>query len=237
MKSPAEYLIKRGYLSPQFEKRFKNLSDTNLIKMLESTVAQERTAAARLLQHKKNILSIHSLCQALENERSLYSKIAISKALGSMGVKPLSFLIGMLGKIGRNQYKQTPAKLFKKTNYPLPRDIVARTITKIGPVALPALEKILLKGELSQIYEAIDSIGYISFYSNEHRSLKYLFLCLKQNKDNNLLIWKIVRALEAFPLPKSEKFLQSVVATSKNRILILEATRSLKQISKNRGDY
>ena len=236
MKSTYQSLVKRGYSNTQIEERCNKLDEASLEKMLGSSTPQERTSAARVLGRRKHTASIQALSIALENEKSLYSKIAISEALGSMGIKAVPYLIGMLGKIGRNQYKQMPNELFKKTNYPLPRDIAARTIIKIGPPALPALEEILIRGELWQIYEAIDSIGYISFYSHEQRSLKHLFKCLKQHDDDELLTWKIIRALEAFPLPKSKKFLQTFLVSSKNKMLTLEAARSLKQISKNKCD-
>ena len=120
MKSTYQSLVKRGYSNTQIEERCNKLDEASLEKMLGSSTPQERTSAARVLGRRKHTASIQALSIALENEKSLYSKIAISEALGSMGIKAVPYLIGMLGKIGRNQYKQMPNELFKKTNYPLP---------------------------------------------------------------------------------------------------------------------
>ncbi|MBY9007175.1 MAG: hypothetical protein KGD63_10500, partial [Candidatus Lokiarchaeota archaeon] len=139
-------------------------------------------------------------------------------------------LVILLGKIGKNQYKALPKKPFKKNNYPLPRDIIARTLTKIGVDALPFLMEILQNGSKTQISEAIDSIGYISYYSNDSSSLPCLWTCLEKYKDNKVIFWKIIRSFQSFQDDQVVIFLNYIKMNSKYQEIQWEAERSLKQI-------
>ncbi len=233
MKSTDAQMILRGFADEECIGRFENLNVNEIIKLLYSNVSQERTAGAVIAGKRKMTEAIPDLCYALQIEKKLYSKIAISEALGSIGVKAMPALAALLGKIGSNQHKTLPVKSFAKKNYPLPRDIAARTIIKIGIDALPYLENVLKKGETVQSSEAIDAIGHIAYYKNEKRSLPFLRKCLNAHRSNNLIVWKIVRAFEAFDDGEVIAYLNEILNDSDAQsILKLEAKRSLLQIGK-----
>ena len=221
---------KRGQTTPQADNAFAALSDVALIKLLGDSSAQKRTSAAKLLGKKRSIRAVSPLCQQLAKEKALYTKIAISEALGNIGEAALPELIKLLGKIGDNQHRGLPKSIFKKWNYPLPRDIAARTIVKVGTLALKPLSNILKTGNETQVLEAIDAIGYISFYFKDQSSFPALIEALNKYKTNPVIIWKIIRALEAFPNDESSTILQNFLFESEIPALRWEAARSLGQI-------
>ncbi|AOT72470.1 hypothetical protein [Geosporobacter ferrireducens] len=90
--------------------------------------------------------------------------------------------IEYLGKVGKNQYKELPDKPFDKNNYPLPRDIISRTICKVGIPALKHLRECLYTGSYEQILEAIDAIGFISFYEYDN------------SRQNDIIILKVCKS-------------------------------------------
>ena len=122
-------------------------------------------------------------------------------------------------------------KTIKKSNYPLPRDIIARTIIRIGEVALSDLEEIIKLGERDQILEAIDAIGFITFYSLNDRSLPFLWQVLEKYPNDALLTWKVVRAFESFPDTEVISFLKQILDQNKLIGITNEARRSLTQIN------
>lgn len=73
-----------------------------------------------------------------------------------------------LGKIGNNQHKVLPSNGFNKNNYPLPRDIIARTLAHMNEVILPELLDVLKSNNILAIREVIDAIGFICFYHKIH---------------------------------------------------------------------
>ncbi|MFH1288119.1 MAG: HEAT repeat domain-containing protein [bacterium] len=223
---------KRGYTTEAENNPFISKSDNELIYLLKSNNPKERTSAAIILGQKKAKKAISTLCEQLKNEKALYSKIAISEALGEIGKPAIDELIKYLGKIGTNQHKALPKNIFNKWSYPLPRDIIARTICKIGNSVLADLNKVLAKGNKKQIYEAVDAIGFISFYSEDRTSFEILEKLLQKYNDDEILKWKITRALSAFPSKESEKVLLNMLKTSKGPELKWEAIRSLGLICK-----
>lgn len=232
MKSTPDDLAKRGFIEEDYEKHFENHTIVEILELLVSRNPKERTVAAKLLGKRKNKTTISPLCNALRIEKKLYSKIAISEALGKIGIDALPNLIELLGKIDCKQHKKLPSKPFKKKNYPLPRDIAARTIIKMGKEALPYLEKFILSGEQFQVSEAIDAIGYITYYTKDLRSLNNLKKCLKKYQDIRLIQWKIIRAYESFPTEDVINYLNQVLKTESDNTLFWEAKRSLEQIKR-----
>ncbi|MFH1188583.1 MAG: HEAT repeat domain-containing protein [bacterium] len=218
---------KRGFTTETENNLFIKKSDLELIHLLKSNNPKERTSAATLLGRRKSKRAISALCEQLKDERALYSKIAISEALGEIGLPSINNLIKYLGKIGTNQHKTLPKNIFCKWSYPLPRDIIARTICKVGDSALADLNRVLSKGDRKQIYEAIDAIGFISFYSGNKILFESLIELLSKYKDDEIIEWKIIRALSAFPNKKSENFLLNLFKTSQKPALKWETIRSL----------
>ncbi len=221
---------RRGFTTKEEDENFFVLSNNDLIDNLQSTIPKIRTSAAKILGKRKCSLAINPLCKQLTKEDKLYTKIAICQALENIGETAVPILIGYLGKVGHNQYKQLPPKFFDKWNYPCPRDIVARTIAKIGEPALPYLIKILATKNLEQTSEAIDAIGKISFYSKNFKAQSALKKCLQKYLNNELIVWKIIRALEAFPVDDSIQILEKYLKNGEQKMLRLEAIRSLAQI-------
>jgi len=217
---------KRGQVTGQFIEIFIDKADSDLIKMLSGDSANERTAAAVLLGNRKCILAVGPLCKQLTLEKSLYSKIAISEALGKIGEPAVPYLIALLGKIGNNQHKFVPEGESKKKSYPLPRDIAARTITKVGTPALKYLEKEILSGERESVLEALDAYGFIAYY-NHYKEDSAIIEAYNKYKADELIIWKIIRSFQAFPTNKVQNILRGIIDGCKCSGHQVEAKRTL----------
>jgi len=223
--------IKRGQITPGFIQPYTDLPDEKLYKLLSSSLPQERTTAAYILGQRKKPESIPILCSAFQTTKTLYTRIEISNSLAKIGKIAVPALLELLGTIGSNQHKNLPAKNFEKKNYPLPRDIVARTIIRIGPPAIPGLLKVLQDGKRQQILEAIDAVGYISFYMkpNDPEIETELLVAYSKHIDDSLVRWKIVRAFQAFGTQKIQNLLEEIFEHDPFPAIRQEAIRSLKQ--------
>ncbi len=224
---------KRGFVSNEEISFFESLSDSEINELLHSNEATERTTAASILGKRRISGSIFPLIEALKKEKALYSKIAISEALGNMGEAAALELVPVFGKIGTNQHKTLPTNPFEKWNYPLPRDIVARTVTKIGETALAPILQSIPKMEKEALSEAIDAIGFISFYSKNKSGFRPIINLLNIYKNDDLIVWKIIRALQSFPSAETEKTLEHHLVKHSQPAIKWEAARSLGQICKN----
>ena len=107
---------KRGFTTEVENNLFISKSDIELISLLKSNNPKERTSSATILGQRKSEKAIFALCEQLKNEKALYSKIAISEALGKIGKPAINKLVKYLGKIGNNQHKTLPNKIFIKTD-------------------------------------------------------------------------------------------------------------------------
>jgi hypothetical protein len=222
--------INLGEVSEKEIKEFSNYTDNELIELLKSSKPIERTCAAKILGDRKSEVAIDALCQALMIEKSLYSKIAISEALGQVGIKALPSLIKLLGKIGNNQHKNISEKAFEKKSYPLPRDIVARTITKIGESALVILIESAPGLHKESLSEAIDAIGFISYYSKNIWAWDVLKKLFEVYKTDDLISWKLIRAMQAFPSKETIEILEYQKINHSKIAIRKEAERSIAQI-------
>jgi len=229
MKSTKEQLKNRGFVDAGFENKYQDTNFELRIALLKSKLPTDRTIAARLLANNGDRSTIVSLIEALINEKKLYSKIEICNSLVSFGIEAVSPLIGILGTIGNNQHNEVPKTHFKKDNYPLPRDIASRTLIRIGTIALPDLLNVLHSNNVISLSEAIDTIGFICFYEPQNNVFELLKKCFDNNIDNDLIKWKLFRAMSAFP--ESESFLKEQLQLS-NDELKLEIERSLSLINK-----
>lgn len=229
MKSKIGQVENRGFVAAGIENKYLNKTFEQRIVLLKSKLPTDRTLGARLLTKNSYISTVDYLIDALINEKKLYSKIEICNSLVSFGIDAVIPLIGLLGKIGNNQHKEVPETDFKKDSYPLPRDIASRTLIRIGTKAIPDLLKILDSNNLIRLSEAIDTIGFIYFYNPQINGFGLLKKCFDSNVYNNLIKWKIFRAMSAFP--ESESFLREQLKLS-NEPLKLEIERSLSLIKK-----
>lgn len=229
MKSTIEQLEKRGFVAVGFEKKYLDTTFIQRIMLLKSKCPTERTLGARLLTKNADLSTIDHLIEALINEKMLYPKIEICNSLVTFGMEAITPLIGLLGSIGNNQHKEVPITVFKKNNYPLPRDIAGRALIRIGTKTIPDLLKIMEGDDLMKLSEAIDAIGFICFYNHQAGVFGFLKKCFEANAENNLILWKIFRAMSAFP--ESESFLKKELQQT-NEPLKLEIERSLLLIRK-----
>lgn len=233
MKSDIKQLENRGFVSPDVIKNTGTLPIDKIKQMLVSVVPVERTTAAKLIELTNDSSFIPYLCSALQTEKKIYCRIAICETLEKFGTAALEFLIPLIGSIGNNRHTSISLPDLNKKSFPLPRDIVCRIIIRIGPPALPYLEKTLLTGSYIQLTEIIDAIGHIAFNSGDLRSEKIL-LDLYYNNTDELLRWKLVRAFQSFDRPEILNILSDNQQNT-NEVIRLEAERSIARIkSRNR---
>lgn len=227
MKSEKEELIRRGFLQPGAETEFWTLCRDDMVQLLKSQIATNRTLGARLLSKTHEPVA-EELIHALRVEKKLYPKLEICRALVSHASASVNLLIAELGNIGSNQHKIIPEKEFAKDNYPLPRDIASRTLAHIGKSALPELVKTMGSNNVKQLSEALDAVGFICFYNHQPLIFEQLKACFIQNGHNDLICWKIVRAMSGFS--ESISFLSEQKAACQNERIQKEIDRSLRLI-------
>lgn len=234
MKSQISQLRSRGFLSSGDVDAFGHLSTTDLIRQLESGDAVERSAAIRLLsQTAQSGVSVNRIfAERLTRETKLYTKIELCEALHTGGEETAHILIPLLGTIGRNQHRQPSLEAFKKSSYPLPRDIVARVLARMDPTILPILTTSIHEGARVQVLEVIDAVGFMCFYSSmtatdRRAALRALIDRLHGSLDDKLMQWKIVRALESFNHPDNLAILREVIDDGAIPVIRQEAQRSL----------
>jgi HEAT repeat protein len=230
LKSSDGQLHKRGFISEKDLRSKEALSCDGLLLLLKSKTPAERTIAAQLLEKCKTVTVVDSLCAALINEKSLYTKIALCDTLASFRELSAEKLCALLGTIGSNQHKSVPQKPFEKRSFPLPRDIAARTLSRIGIAALPFLGKILESGEGFAIREAIDAIGFISFYEKDLTLFDQLIHCMRKHGSDPVIRWKIAVALRSFRSDESRQVLESIAANDSDKAIRAAAKQSLEQM-------
>lgn len=228
MKSKQEDLKKHGYLQDEIVPKYKLMSFSEKIELLQSKIATNRTLGARLLKEYKTPKTVNYLIKALKTEKKLYCKIEICNTLCELKELAVTPLISCLGVIGNNQHKTVPQKAFLKNKYPLPRDIAARTLIKIGEKTIPELLKNLKTRNQSVLSELIDAIGHINFNTKIKNIYPLLKACYLQNNTNELIQWKIICAMSG--VHESETFLEQQFNKLKTKRLKQEIKRSLRLI-------
>ncbi|MTK63098.1 MAG: HEAT repeat domain-containing protein [Methanobacterium sp.] len=193
---------RRGQITDEDLSQYNKLSDETLVLMLKDENPQKRTAAAKILCRTPNLNNVAILCGAMKYEKALYSIIAMSESLGKMGEIAVPNLIELLGVIGNNQEKELPSKYFKKKSFPLQRDLAARTIVKVGRPALPYLiHTITGDHDVFKKEQAVDAVGGITYKTQDQSAADAIIQTTFENtgnQDNDVLLWKCVRALSGF---------------------------------------
>lgn len=220
----------RGQVSVIEICQYSDLSDESVLLLLQSSNPQERTIGAAIIGDKKLVNMTSLLCAALRVETCLYPRIAISESLGKMGIHAVIPLINLLGKIGNNQETCLPIKYFNKKSYPLPRDIAARTLTKIGIEAIPGLTNRIVSSDGFETQQAIDALGSIVSKLNDRSPLESILLALDRYSANEMTTWKIVRALSGFKFAEAVNPLLLIAETHPEAAVRWEAIRSIGQI-------
>ena len=188
---------KRGKIEDEQLVPYSSFFEMQLMELLRSNSPTERTIGATILGQRKVGNSVEGLCKALTQEKALYPKIAICEALKRIGkesVEPLSLLIGV---IGNNREAALPEKYFRKKSYPLARDIAVRTIINIGK---PAIHKIIELSSTNDKYlcsQIIDALGGLLHKTKDLRILGALIKIFEQNREDEFLLWKTIRAFSA----------------------------------------
>lgn len=227
MKSNKSDLKKRGYASGEDVERSSGLPQEILIEKLYSSDAVIRTVAA------SNLLSIdeiatYELLRQLAIEKCLYTKIAICESLERGNYKTAIRMTEYLCKIGNNQHKALPNKVSAKKSYPLPRDIVARSLGRMDVSVFPVLIAVLYEHDMEKVCEVLDAIGYMVFYHPilaTPESAKPVLSLIDTFSENQLILWKVIQCLSAFPLPESKTILRKYALRTDT--LGMEARRSL----------
>ena len=216
----------RGFVADIDEVRYASKSMSELIDLLKSQAAIERTVAARILATRTEVLTVEFLLAALKIEQKLYPKLEICRSLAKLEILSVPGLAQQLGMIGKNQRSTVSIEPFKKKSYPLPRDIAARTLIRIGVVALPAICDVIKGKEISKISEAIDALGFICYQNPQQKYLEQLLGCYTKYHSSDLIRWKKLRAMSAFPA--SLPFLEEQLLTEINPAIVQEIKRSIK---------
>jgi len=228
-KSSPEQLRGRGFADERDLERLAGASCAELLLLLQSGVPAERTIAAKLLQRHPALQVIPALCAALAVEGKLYPKLAICECLVGMGAPAADEVAKLLGRVGDNQHRVIPDEVFRKSSYPLPRDIAARTLGHMGIAAWPALVRVLEQGPLEAVREAIDAMGFAGFYATKAPPCSPLIRALQVHGSDLLVRWKIATALQGFL--EGEGTLRVLSVEDADARVREEAQRSLQRLS------
>lgn len=207
------------------------LPKSQLLPLVNSESPPRRTAAVRLLTagHMPDDYIVNLLLERLCIEKHLYTRLEICSALENGDIDTAASMTRYLGCIGTNHHKSLPKSVSNKISYPLPRDIIARTLAKMDTSVFPALAEVLLSGVESKISEVIDSIGFMIFYNGELSTLTNFQLIadtMEKFAYNEIIYWKSIICLSAFDLNESIKALDQIILKGGNLLLLQEASRS-----------
>ena len=206
---------------------FTSLSKPQLVALLHSTLAIERTCAAVLLADSQDSVVVDFLCQRLLIEKKLYTKIALCESLISHGALSIAPLVKLLGRVGDNQETSIPVTGFYKISYPLPRDIAARTICRLGSIAIAPLEGFMdTASDLRSIAQALDAYGHIIYTLHLEHPIAFLHRLYDRHADHPILKYKIARCLCGFRDEYSRSILFNLLQTGEAGYQLI-ALRSL----------
>ncbi|OEU68989.1 MAG: hypothetical protein BA864_04665 [Desulfuromonadales bacterium C00003093] len=217
----------RGQVNETDISHFASFDESELLSLLHSEKPVERSCAAIHLRKYQNPAVVDKLCHQLTVEKKLYTKIALSETLVECAELSIEPLISLLGQIGKNQETKIPVTGFYKVSYPLPRDIAARTICRLGNIAILPLENFIESSkDLNALAQAIDAYGHIIYSNNIKYSSSLLQELCERHPENDFLKYKIARCLSSIHDEWSESFLLETIQTG-CKGLRLEALRSL----------
>ena len=217
----------RGQVNEIDISQFASFDESELLSFLHSEKPVERSCAAIQLRKYPNPAVVDKLCHQLSVEKKLYTKIALCETLVEFAELSIEPLIDLLGQIGKNQETKIPETGFYKVSYPLPRDIAARTICRLGNIAILPLENFIESStDLNALAQAIDAYGHIIYSNNIKCSSSLIQELCERHPKNDFLKYKIARCLSSIHDEWSESFLLEIIQTG-CKGLRLEALRSL----------
>ncbi len=235
MKSTSDELRQRGYINDSDANAFHLLSYAELTEQLNAEAAWERSLAVRTLSSGESVdetVLIAMLLERLAIEKALYTKIEICNVLEAGHVHTAQMMLDYLGLIGNNQHKTIPATVSKKKSFPLPRDIIARSLGRMNPAICGTLLNYIHLANLPQLAELIDAIGYFMYNnpaladSTAFDSIQYIYNMYEKNE---LIIWKTTICCSAFHTDESIALLNHIKATTNHPTIRMEAERSLNR--------
>lgn len=235
MKSSASDLRKRGWISEDDLAIFHNLDKGEISTLIHSNDPCKRSAGATLADIKATATA-DLLLSALTKEKCLYTRLAICEKLSSGDCRTAEKMLGYLGSIGSNQYRKPADRPSKKKCYPLPRDIIARTLGRMDKAVAPVLYDALYTLEEGQLSELISGIGYHTYTHPElatEENLQKLSALLETSQHSDFLVWRVMICLSVFPLQESRRTLQKYA--DRKGIIGMEARRSLEMLKDNGG--
>lgn len=229
MKSTQTELRSRGKASKEEIAACMGLPAEELAKELHNPDPCRRTAAAYCL-HPETEGAAELLLEQLCRETCLYTRIAVCESLEKGGRAAAEKMIPYLGRVGKNQHRSLPDKVSAKKSYPLPRDLIARTLAGMDPAVFPLLLDVLDTGGTWKISEALDAVGFMAFYHPSlvsEKNADRVIRLLKKESDE-IIQWKALLCLSAFPVPEGIRVLKEFAG--RTDLLGAEAARSLKLI-------
>lgn len=234
IKSSEQNLQKRGYVSREQANEYDGASINTLLTMLHEKDPCKRTIAAKNLIKLSDEV-VEELLKQLAKERCLYTKIAICETLEQGDLSTADKMCTYLGVIGKNQYKELPDKVSGKKSYPLPRDIIARSLGKMDSSVFPALYSVLMTQDIVKIREVLDALGFMVFYHKElanEENQNIIYSTMQKYRHDDIIVWKCILCLSAFPSEETKKILEEYSKQKNglivNHIFVKEAKRSLQ---------
>ncbi len=225
--NPATKRRERGEVNETDIGHYALFGKSELLSLLHSKIPVERSCAAIHLGKHQTLDVVIVLCQQLTLEKKLYTRIALCETLAQCAELSVDPLIELLGKIGKNWEIKIPKTGFYKISYPLPRDIAARTICRLGKPAVSPLEKFINSStDMNALAQAIDAYGHIIFSNKIKRSSKTLQQLHEKHPQNDFLTYKITRCLSGIHDEWANHFLHEMIQTQSSG-LRLEALRSM----------
>lgn len=170
----------------------------------------------------------------LVKEKALYTKIKICDILADGNELTIKRMIPYIGKIGANQHRTIPKRCSKKKSYPLPRDIIARTIAKMDSRYFDVILENINNQNDFVVAEIIDAVGWQIFYHQElaiEKNYQVILDTIKRYQNNEFMLWKLIICLSAFN--QAESLLKQW--QSDNFVIKQEIERSIGLINKRKG--
>jgi hypothetical protein len=95
------------------------------------------------------------------------------------------------------------------------------------------LTEVLEQDDASMIAEALDAIGYMAFYNQQLATPEHvqpIFDVMEKYRDHQVVLWKSVMCISAFPLESSVRVLKKIEDSYPGTLLCDEADQSLRLI-------
>lgn len=228
-KSSDESLRRRGKFDENDYEKYVGESFFTLVSMINDDEAVKRSVAINILSD--DIITDESLIKLVLDrlviENSLYVRLEICKTLEKAGRNAADIMIGYLAKVGDNRYNKVPKEVSKKKSFPLPRDLVARTLGNMHQEVFPSLINAIDKVDENRLSELIDAIGFMVYKNKElstKENLQIIIAILENKSDNELILWKCALSLMSFPFEESVGVLNKMMD---NKNLANQAKRSI----------